>query len=357
MSSHDYPFYLGSYAQATQPGIYAFTLDGNSGQLTPGWTFTGIVHPSFVALHPNKRWLFAVSETSAHQEGRSGEVWALHLPATGTTEQPRQINHQPSNGDWPCHLSIDASGRWLLASNYQSGNVSVFPIQEDGALGTLAANVQHHGHGPNPDRQAGPHTHSTIFTPDQRFVIVADLGIDQLVIYAFDATNGHLNEHGRVRCQPGSGPRHMVFHPNGQQFFVSHELNNTVVVYDYDAAQCTFAERQTIATVPPDTGENLAADIHISSNGERLYVSNRGNDSIAVFSITADGSLKAPALSPCGGHWPRQFALAPDGRFLLVANQYGNSVTVLPLLPDTPSPAAPCAQITISGASCVDFVG
>src|SRR6185312_505792 len=180
MSSHDYPFYLGSYAPATQPGIYAFTLDGNSGQLTPGWTFTGIVHPSFVALHPNKRWLFAVSETSAHQEGRSGEVWALHLPAAGTTEQPRQINHQPSNGDWPCHLSIDASGRWLLASNYQSGNVSVFPIQEDGALGTLAANVQHHGHGPNPDRQAGPHTHSTIFTPDQRFVVVADLGIDQL---------------------------------------------------------------------------------------------------------------------------------------------------------------------------------
>lgn len=355
MSSQEYQLYLGSYAEATQPGVYAFTFDDEAGQLTANWSFAGIVNPSFVVLHPNKRWLFAVSETSIHKEGRSGEVWSLNLSDQATEDRPRQINHQSSNGDWPCHLALNESGRWLLVSNYQSGNVSVFPVLEDGALGSIADNVQHHGHGPNPERQEGPHTHSTIFTPDQRFVIVADLGIDQLVIYAFDAANGQLSEHARVRCEPGSGPRHMTFHPNGQHFYVSHELNNTVVVYDYDATQETFAERQTIETVPPGTGENLAADIHIAPTGDRLYVSNRGNDSIAVFAITENGLLEKPTLSSCGGHWPRHFALAPAGRFLLVANQYGNEVTVLPLLASTQTLDKPRARIAIPGASCVDF--
>lgn len=354
MSSQQQTLYFGSYAKAEQAGVYAFTFEHATGRLAPNWSFAGIVNPSFVALHPNKRWLFAVSETSAHKEGRSGEVWALHLPQN-SQDQPRQINHQPSNGDWPCHLSLDAQGRWLLASNYQSGNVSVFPIQEDGSLGTMADNVQHHGHGPNPQRQEGPHTHSTIFTPDQRFVIVADLGTDQLVIYAFDENKGKLNEYGRVRCQPGSGPRHMVFHPNGKHFYVSHELNNTVVAYDYDAGRCTFVERQTIATVPPGTGENLAADIHLAPSGKQLYVSNRGNDSIATFAIRDDGLLEQPELTPCGGHWPRQFAPDPEGRFLLVANQYGNTVTVLPMSDGTEVPGRAEAHIAISGASCVDF--
>ncbi|HEY3992607.1 MAG TPA: lactonase family protein [Ktedonobacteraceae bacterium] len=355
MFSQHYQLYLGSYAEATQPGIYAFTFDGASGQLSANWSFAGIVNPSFVALHPNKRWLFAVSETSTHKEGRAGEVWALDLPAQGTEDQARQINHRSSNGDWPCHLSLDASGRWLLVSNYQSGNVSVFPILENGALDEVTDNVQHHGHGPNPERQEGPHTHSTIFTPDQRFVIVADLGLDQLVIYAFDAEHGQLSEHARVRCEPGSGPRHMTFHPNDQHFYVSHELNNTVVVYDYDADQETFSERQTLETVPPGTGKNQTADIHIAPTGDRLYVSNRGNNSIAVYAITEDGLLEKPILSPCGGHWPRHFALAPAGRFLIVANQYGNDITVLPLHAPTQTLDKPCARIALSGASCVDF--
>ena len=355
MSSQQQVLYIGSYATAEQPGIYAFTFDTLAGQLTPTWSFAGIVHPSYIARHPNGHWLFAVSEMSQHVDGRSGEVWALHLPAQDTTEQPRALNHQPSNGDWPCHLTIDASGRWLLVSNYQSGNVSIFPILADGALGPIAENVQHHGHGPNPERQEGPHTHSTIFTPDQRFVVVADLGLDQLVIYAFDAGNGHLEEHTRVHCQAGSGPRHMVFHPNDQHFYVSHELNNTVVVYDYDAAQCRFVEKQTIETLPPGEGENLAADIHIAPTGDRLYVSNRGNDSIAIYGITANGLLEPPAMSSCGGHWPRHFALAPAGHFVLVANQYSNELTVLPLLDGASALGAPHAQVALPGASCVLF--
>ncbi len=354
MPSHR-TLYLSGYATAEQPGIHAFTFDITNGQLGPAWSFAGIVNPSFITLHPNKRWLFAVSEMSRHKEGHPGEVWALHLSAQGDTEPPREINHRGSNGDWPCHLTIDGSGRWLLVANYQSGNVSVFPILENGSLGDMADNVQHHGHGPNPDRQEGPHTHSTIFTPDQRFVIVADLGLDQLVIYAFDATIGKLHEHARVYCEPGSGPRHMVFHPNGQQFYVSHELNNTVVAYDYEAAHCTFAERQTIRTVPANSGENLTADIHISTAGDRLFVSNRGNDSIAIFPITAQGLLEQPALSPCDGHWPRQFALAPDEHFVVIANQYSNEVAVLPHTDQSTTLGELRARTAISGASCVLF--
>ena len=347
--------YLGSYAEATQAGIYAFTFAHESGQLIPTWSFAGIINPSFVVLHPNRRWLFAVSETSAHAEGRSGQVCVLRLPGQEAGNQPHLINQQQGNGDWPCHLTIDASGRWLLVSNYQSGNVSVLPILENGALGGLAENVQHHGHGPDAERQEGPHTHSTLFTPDQRFVIVADLGLDQLVVYAFDVSNGHLNEHTRIHCQPGSGPRHMVFHPNNRQLYVSHELNNTVVVYDYDAASATFTERQTIATIPPGITGNLAAHIQISPAGDWLYVSNRGHNSLATFAVNASGLLAPPIFSSCGGNWPRHFALAPTGDFLFVANQYSNDLSILPLRDEQHIPGEVHARVMIPGASCVQF--
>ncbi|HEY0754580.1 MAG TPA: lactonase family protein [Ktedonobacteraceae bacterium] len=355
MASQQYMLYLGSYAKAEQAGIYAFHFASPSGQLTPRWSFAGIVNPSFIALHANKRWLFAVSEMSLHSDGRSGEVWALDLAEQGTESQPHEINHQPSNGDWPCHLTIDASGRWILVSNYQSGNISVFPILTNGALGTLAENVQHSGHGPNPERQEGPHTHSTIFTPDQRFVVVADLGSDQLVIYTFDTTNGKLSEHGRVHCPPASGPRHMAFHPTGQQFYVSFELNNTVTVYNYDAIQGTFNARQTLSTLPPDAHENTAADIHLTPNGSLLYVSNRGNESLAIYTITTGGLLELLAIVPCGGLCPRNFAFDPTGHFVLVANQHSDELTVWPLLNSSSEPGQPPAQIAIPGASCVRF--
>jgi 6-phosphogluconolactonase len=356
MTLRQHALYLGSYTKADQPGIYGLIFDSASGQLTPDWSFAGIVNPSFIAPHPNGRWLFAVSEMSQQREGRSGEVWALHLPGQGTEGQPRKINQQPSNGDWPCHLTLDASGHWLLVSNYQSGNVSVFPILESGALGSLVDNAQHSGHGPHPERQKGPHTHSTIFTPDNHFVVVADLGIDQLVIYAFDVASGKLSEHGRIYCQPGSGPRHMAFHPNGRQCYVSHELNNTVTVYDYDAAQGTFHERQISATLPPDAGESIVADIHLTPAGDQLYVSNRGHDSLSVFAIATDGLLEQPAVISCGGKWPRHFTFAPAGNFVLVANQLSSEVTVLPLLTSASASGEPRARIAIPGVSCVQFL-
>lgn len=348
--------YISGYAAADQPGIRAFLFDTTTGSLSAGGSFAGILNPSFIVIHPNRRWLYAVSETSQHQEGRSGEVWALHLP-THALGEPREINHQPSGGDWPCNLAIDASGQWLLVSNYQSGSLGVFSILPDGALGAMTDHVQHHGSGPNKERQASAHVHSATFSPDNRSVILADLGMDQLVIYAFDASTGRLYVHSHVDSEPGSGPRHKVFHPNKRFFYVSHELASTVTAFEYKADSGELTGFQSISTLPPmaHVQENLLADIHVAPTGNRLYVSNRGHDSVTVYTIAADGQLERLAVQPCGGHWPRQFAIAPGGQFLLVANQYSGEITVLPVLDEPAALGKVCTRVPFPGASCVQF--
>lgn len=357
MATSQHWLYVSGYAAADQPGIRAFTFDDASGKLSAGGAFTGILNPSFITIHPNKHWLYAVSETSQQKEGKPGGVWALHLPENAQGE-PREINHRESGGGWPCNLEIDASGQWLLVSNYQTGSLGVFPILADGSLGEMSDHIQHHGSGPNPERQEGPHVHSATFTPDNRYVILADLGMDELVIYAFDASAGKLHVHSHVDSEAGSGPRHKVFHPNGRYLYTSHELNSTVTAFTYKAELGELEGLQIIGTLPPDAhvSENLPADIHVAPTGERLYVSNRGHDSVAVYSISADGHLEQRAVRPCGGHWPRQFSISPSGRFLLVANQYSGEVTVLPVLDGPEALGAVCERVPFAGASCVQFV-
>lgn len=350
MTSPQYLVYVGSYAAAHEPGIRALRFDATSGDLSnAGWSFTGIDNPSFLAVHPNGRWLYAVSETSQRQDGKSGEVWALRLPDAAVDFQ--EINYQASGGDWPCHLALDHTGRWLLVSNYGSGSVGILPVLEHGALGDMIELVQHHGSGLHPERQTGPHAHSTILSPDNRFAIVADLGIDELVVYAFDAATGRLRPHGHVPARAGAGPRHMAFHPGGSYLYVAHELDNTVVVYSYERERGELIEQQRIETLLPGAPESLVADIHLAPSGDRLYASNRGDDSLTGFAITANGLLERLEVRTCGGHWPRHFAFAPGGQFLLVANQYSHEVTVL----DAAKREAPRSHVTIPGAACVQF--
>jgi 6-phosphogluconolactonase len=348
-----YKLYAGGYASADQPGIHVFTFDTTSGALVAQGAVAGITNPSFLILHPNGRWLYAVSETVVAEDGVPGAVWALRMTDAPPGLEP--INQQASGGDAPCHPALDATGRWLVVTNYGSGTVGVLPIQADGALGEQTDLVQHHGHGPHPERQTGPHTHSATFTPDGRFVIVADLGIDALVTYRFDPTAGRLQEHGQISTRPGAGPRHLAFHPNGRHLYAANELDNTVGVYAYDAAQATLAEQQISATLPPGAPENTVADIHVTPAGDRVYVSNRGHDSIATFSIAADGRLERIAIQPCGGRWPRNFAIAPEGRFLLVANHYSDDVSVLPVL-ESAALGPPSARAAVPGAACIQFV-
>jgi 6-phosphogluconolactonase len=346
--------YVGGYAPADQPSIHACTFDDATGELSVRDSFAGIVNPSYLLVHPNGRWLYAVSETSQQKEGMPGSVWALRC-----TREPwsmEQINHQMSGGDWPCHLEINATGQWLLVSNYGSGSVSVLPILPDGALGEMTDLIQHHGSGPNAERQEGPHVHSATFTPDQRFVLVADLGIDALLIYAFDAAAGRLHAQTQISSRPGAGPRFKAFHPGGQHLYLNHELDNTVVVYDYDAASGRLHEQQVVETLPPGAPSSLIAGIQISPSGDRLYVSNRGHDSISIFEIEGDGRLRPLAIRPCGGRYPRHIAITPSGRFLLVANQKSDEVVVLPVLDGVEALGEPVARISASGASCVHFL-
>jgi 6-phosphogluconolactonase len=354
MSTSQHVLYIGSYAAADQPGIYAFTFDDATGNLIEQGTFAGIVNPSFLLVHPNGRWLYAVSETSQQENGTPGAVWAFRCSREPWSIEP--INHQASGGDAPCHLEIDSTGRWLLVSNYSSGCVGVLPILDDGSLGEMTDLIQHNGSGPNAERQEGPHAHSATFTPDHHFAIVADLGIDALLVYAFDPVAGRLHVHTRISTRPGAGPRHMAFHPDGKHVLVANELDNTVAVYNYDAVSGELREWQTIDTLPPNAPESYVADIHVSPTGDRVYVSNRGHESIAVFQVEADGRLALIAIRPCGGRFPRNFALAPGNRFLLVANQHSDDVVVLPMQDDPETLDAPIASTAVRGASCVHFV-
>jgi 6-phosphogluconolactonase len=345
--------FVGSYAAADAPGIHAFRFDDATGALAPGGSFAGIANPSFLTIHPNRRWLYAVGETGQSGNGAAGSVWALRFdPSSGAIEA---INQRSSGGDFPCHVRLDATGAWLLASNYGSGSVAMYQIEPDGALSEMIDFVQHHGSGPNAARQEGPHAHSATFTPDNRFVIVADLGIDQLAVYALDTAAGKLRPHAVVRTQPGAGPRHLAFHPNHRHVYLGNELGNTVNVFDYDAANGALREVQAIATVPGDAPpETYVADVHVAPAGDRLYVSNRGHDSIAVYGIGADGRLALLGTPSCGGKWPRNFAIAPSGQYLLVANQHTDNVAVLTVQPGGLGSAI--ADVTIPKPTCVQFV-
>jgi 6-phosphogluconolactonase len=345
--------FVGSYAESNQPGIHVFGFDPDSGALEPRAAHAGIANPSFLVVHPNG-CLYAVSELGEAGTGRSGSICALRFEAKNGAL--KLVNRQSSGGGAPCHLVLDGSGDWVVVSNYNSGTVCVLPIADDGSLGAPTHLVRHHGQGTNLKRQAGPHAHSATFAPDGRFVLVADLGIDEIVVYAFDADAGRLAAQASARARPGAGPRHLSFHPGRHVLYVANELDNTIAVYAYDAATGRMQERQSLSTLPPGAPASKVADIHITPSGTHAYVSNRGHDSIAVFDIAADGTLALAAIQPSGGRGPRHFALAPSGRFMLTANEASGDVVVLPILETSAGLGDAVARATVAGASCVQFV-
>lgn len=319
--------FVGSYSPENKPGIHVYKFNSINGELTPHGSYSGIANPSFLTIHPNGKWLYAVSETGQNSDGVLGSVHSFKIQHGQLNLDLQPINHQSTDGDWPCHVQIDASGNWLIASNYGTGNAALFPILSDGAIGEMKSFLQHDGHGPNKDRQEGPHAHSAIFTPDNRYVIIADLGIDQLVIYKFNAETGSLTRHANIQTRPGAGPRHFAFHSNDLHLLVANELDSSVTVYEYDAGDGTLHALQTLDTLPPDTPESIVADIHLSPSGKYVYVSNRGHDSLAIFSFDEEtGQLTEVANQGTHGKTPRNFAIDPSGTFLLAANQDSNNI-------------------------------
>ncbi|MGQ9648787.1 MAG: lactonase family protein, partial [Phycisphaerae bacterium] len=303
-------------------------LDTRSGELKSLGLAAEVASPSFLALHPKGRFLYAVGELNEFQGKKAGAVSALAIDAQ--TGKLTLLNQQPSGGQGPCHVTVDPTGKWVLTANYTTGTVAALPIDNEGRVGEPISIIQHIGSGPNAKRQQGPHAHSINLDPAGRFAFAADLGADKVFIYRFTADEGlqAANDPPFAQIAPGSGPRHFAFHPTGRFAYVINELASTITAFSYDAARGGLKELQTISTLPAGfAGENFTADIHVHPNGRFLYGSNRGHDSIAIFSIDPNsGCLTARGHEPTGGQWPRNFAIEPSGRWLLAANQKSNNV-------------------------------
>jgi len=317
-------------------GISVLRFDEATGTLTPLSETAGIDNPSYLTVDAAGRYLYATSEVFGWHEG---VVTAYRIdPATGALAY---LNKQPTRGSIAAHASFDRTGRWLLVANYRIGEdgarppqaLVVYPIEADGGLGAPAASVGHTGQGPNPTRQEGPHPHCALASPDNRHILVADLGIDRIMVYTFDAGTGALAPaaHPFVALAPGSGPRHLAFHPSGRFVYAINELESSVTALAWDAATGALQPLQTVPTLPTAwTGESHCSDVQVSADGRFLYGANRGHDSIFFAAIdAASGRLDPVGHYPTQGATPRQFSLDPSGHFLLVANQDADAVAVL----------------------------
>ena len=320
--------YVGTYTggASESKGIYRLRFDLATGALTDAGPPTESASPSFLALHPSGRYLYAVNEA----DGDEGGVTAFAVDRK--TGALTALNHQSSRGGGPCHLSLDAKGRYVLVANYGGGSVSVLPVQTGGRLEPAVAFVQHEGHGTDPGRQKGPHAHWVELDKANRFALVADLGLDQVLVYKFDAAKGSLtpNQPPYARLAPAAGPRHAAFSPDGRHAYVISELQSTVTAFSYDPQTGGLGELQTLTTVPAGfTGPTTTAEIAMSPDGRFVYGSNRGHDSIAIFAVdAATGKLTAAGHQSTRGKTPRHFAIDPTGAWLLAANQNSDTITV-----------------------------
>ncbi len=350
--------YVGTYTGAKSKGIYQLRLDLASGSLSPAELAGETTNPSFLAIHPNRQFLYAVSEIRGGKGKRAAAVVAFAV-ATDTGKLTL-LNTQPTGGAGACHLSVAPTGRHVLAANYGSGSVCALPIGQDGRLAEATAFIQHSGSGPNPKRQKGPHAHSINLDPAGRFALAADLGLDKILLYRFDSAKGSLaaNVPPSASVAPGAGPRHLAFHPNGRFVYVINEMGSTVTAFAYDAGRGALAEVQTLSTLPAGfDGRNSTAEIQVHPSGRFVYGSNRGHDSIAIFAASSEtGKLQPLGHQSTLGKWPRNFGIDPTGAYLLVANRNSGNVVVFRIDRKTGglSPAGAVADVPMP--VCVKFM-
>ncbi len=329
--------YVGTYTHGKTPsaGVYLLELDLASGRLTSRGAAARLPDPSFLAIHPGRKFLYAVNELDRFQGKKGGGVSALAIDAS--SGMLTLLNQQSSMGSGPCHLTVDQTGKNVLVANYGSGSVACLPIQADGSLKPASSFLQHDGKSIDAGRQEGPHAHSINLDSANRFAIVADLGLDRVFVYRFDAGEGVLapSEPRFATVAPGSGPRHFAFHPDGRYGYVINELANTVTAFAYDATRGTLSVLQSISTLPAGfSGKSYCADVHVHPSGKFLYGSNRGHDSIAIFTIdAATGKLTAAGHQRTLGKNPRNFAMDPSGSYLLAENQDSDSIAVFRIDP------------------------
>jgi 6-phosphogluconolactonase len=347
----DFVAYVGGYG----PAINAFRFHTANGRLTRIGSAAETPAPSFLVVHPNGHFLYAVNE-----EGKNDDtVSAFAIDSKNGKLRP--LNSVSARGSSPCHISLDRTGRFLAVANYGSGSVAILPLMSDGRLGSAVGFDQHHGSSVNRDRQEGPHAHSVTFSPDNRFLLSADLGLDRIFVYRFDPSTGAItpNDPPWFAVAPGSGPRHLEFHPNGRWVYLIDELSSAVELLHYDPARGALDAGQTVSTLPEGfTATNTAAEIAINAAGRVLYASNRGQDSLALFNIDPDrGSLSPKEHTSSLGKTPRYFAVDPSGQFMLLTNQDSDDLVVFTVHPSTGElrPLGPIVP-KIPKPSCVVFV-
>jgi 6-phosphogluconolactonase len=326
-SNSEWFVYVGTYTRGGEGGIHLLRFDPDQERFEYVGLAAECSDPSFIAIHPNGCYLYAVSERGSPEGG-----YVLSYAVDRVSGLLTSLNEQHSGGMGPCHLMVDPSGGWVLVANYSDGGVATLRILEDGSLGEDGARLKHEGSGVDPERQEGPHAHSINLTPDGSRAIVADLGTDKVVVYRFDPSDGSLtlNEPPGGSVEPGAGPRHVAFHPDGNRIYVLNEMFASLTVFAYDPASGRLESLQTISMLPDDfNGFRSAAEVVVHPSGRFVYASNRGHDSIAVFAVNpGDGSLTALGRVPSGGKSPRNFAIDPSGRYLLAANQSSNNLVV-----------------------------
>lgn len=328
-------FGTGKILQGKGEGIYVYRMNTSSGALDLLCKKTGVTNPSYLAFDPPQRRLYAVNELKEYEGEATGTVSAFDLDAA--TGRLTFLNKQPTQGTDPCHLIVDRTGKSILLANFMSGSVCVLPIRNDGSLGHATDFIQHEGSGIDPNRQQGPHAHAVTLDKANRYAFVPDLGIDRVVVYKFDSSEGRLeaDELVQVNVKPGAGPRHIVFHPNGANAYLINELDSTITGFRYDPLQGTLAEVETVSTLPQDfKGASTCADIHIDPSGRFVYGSNRGHDSIVIFRVDPqNGKLSYIGHEPTRGKTPRNFAIDPGGAFLLVGNQDSDTIVTFRIDP------------------------
>jgi len=320
-------FYIGTYTTGRSEGIYLCRIDLDTGAIALVNVCKGVSNPSFLAIDGERRFLYAVNEVDNFEGTKSGAVSSFRIdPGTSRLEF---LNQRSSKGADPCHLIVDETNQYVLVANYSGGSGAVLPTR-NGTLQESVSFTQHRGSSINPERQEGPHAHCVALDAANRYAFVTDLGLDQIKIYRFNPRTGSLvpNSQPFVSVKPGAGPRHFVFHPNQRWAYVINELDSTIIAFHYDAVQGRLKEFQNTPTLPVNfSGKSFCADIHISPSGKFLYGSNRGHDSLSVFTIDQEKGFLYPIQHMSTlGKFPRNFAIVPGGKLLLAANQNSDNI-------------------------------
>ena len=351
-----YLAYIGTYTDGASEGIYGYRFDATTGALEHVSTTSAIDNPSFLDISPSGRHLYAVCADFEAMSGGLVKAYAID----SQTGELTYLNEQSSEGDGPCHISIDPSGKYAMVANYGSGSVSMLPIEQGGLLGKATGFDQHEGSSVDPDRQMGPHAHSIILDANNRYAFAADLGTDKMMVYRLDFAIGALvpNDSPWVRTPPGAGPRHFDFHPNGKFAYIINEMGSSITALHYDAERGMLNEIETVPTLPEGfDGVSYCADIHVTPSGKFVYGSNRGHDSIAIFAIDqSTGALTALGHQSTMGGTPRNFVIDPSGAYMLAANQDTDNIITLRIDQQTGMLEPTGHEVTVGSPVCIKLL-